>query len=110
VGQRSDLDPDRRRPSRDLPIFVTVNHCSTECVGIHAARRATRVEAVEPIRQGVRACFGAFAEGVASGLALRHDHGSQYVADDFQAELPSSASSRRPGPSVSPKATAAPSG
>ena len=68
-------------------IFVAVDHCSTECVGIHAARRATRFDALEPIRQGVRACFGAFAEGVASGLALRHDHGSQYVADDFQTEL-----------------------
>jgi putative transposase len=68
-------------------IFVTVDHCSNECLGIHAARRATRFEALEPIRQGVRACFGAFAEGVAAGLALRHDHGSQYVADDFQAEL-----------------------
>ena len=68
-------------------IFVAVDHCSTECVGIHAARRATRFEALEPIRQGVRACFGTFAEGVAGGLALRHDHGSQYVADDFQTEL-----------------------
>jgi putative transposase len=68
-------------------IFVAVDHCSTECVGIHAARRATRFEALEPIRQGVRACFGAFAEGVASGLALRHDHGSQFVADDYQREL-----------------------
>jgi putative transposase len=36
-------------------IFVTVDHCSTECIGIHAARRATRFEALEPIRQGVRA-------------------------------------------------------
>jgi putative transposase len=68
-------------------IFVTVDHCSTECIGIHAARRATRFEALEPIRQGVRAAFGAFAEGVAAGLELRHDHGSQYVADDFQREL-----------------------
>jgi putative transposase len=68
-------------------IFVTVDHCSTECVGIHAARRATRFEALEPLRQGVRACFGGFAEGVAGGLKLRHDHGSQFVADDYQAEL-----------------------
>jgi putative transposase len=68
-------------------IFVTVDHCSTECVGIHAARRATRFEALEPLRQGVRACFGAFAEGVAGGLELRHDHGSQFVADDYQREL-----------------------
>jgi transposase InsO family protein len=68
-------------------IFVAVDHCSTECIGIHAARRATRFEALEPVRQGVRACFGAFAADVAAGLALRHDHGSQYVADDFQREL-----------------------
>ena len=68
-------------------IFVTVDHCSTECLGIHAARRATRFEALEPLRQGVRACFGAFAEGIANGLTLRHDHGSQFVADDYQCEL-----------------------
>jgi putative transposase len=68
-------------------IFIAVDHCSAECVGIHAARRATRFEALEPIRQGVRACFGGFADGIAHGLELRHDHGSQFVADDFQREL-----------------------
>jgi putative transposase len=68
-------------------IFVTVDHASTECLGIHAARRATRFEALEPLRQGVHACFGAFAEGIASGLKLRHDHGSQFIADDYQREL-----------------------
>jgi putative transposase len=68
-------------------IFVAVDHCSTECVGLHAARRATRFEALEPIRQGVRERFGAFAEAIAGGLKLRHDHGSQFVAHDFQAEI-----------------------
>ena len=68
-------------------IFVTVDHASTECLGIHAARRATRFEAFEPLRQGVRACFGAFAQGIAGALKLRHDHGSQFVADDYQREL-----------------------
>jgi transposase InsO family protein len=68
-------------------IFVTVDHCSTECVGIHAARRATRFEALEPLRQAVRACFGPFGAGVAGGLELRDDHGSQFVADDYQREL-----------------------
>ena len=47
-------------------IFVTVDHASTECLGIHAARRATRFEALEPLRQGVRSCFGAFAAGIAN--------------------------------------------
>jgi transposase InsO family protein len=68
-------------------VFIAVDHCSAECVGIHAARRATRFEALEPIRQGVREHFGGFAKGVARGLAVRHDHGSQYMADAFQNEL-----------------------
>ena len=68
-------------------VFLAVDHCSTECVGIHAARRATRFEALEPIRQGVRERFGAFKAGAARGLAIRHDHGSQYVSHAFQEEL-----------------------
>ena len=68
-------------------VFVTVDHCSAECVGLHASRRADRFEALEPIRQGVRERFGGFAKNVAGGLAVRHDHGSQYVSHHFQAEL-----------------------
>ena len=68
-------------------VFIAVDHCSAECVGIHAARRATRYEALEPIRQGARERFGSFGKGVAGGLALRHDHGSQYVSDAFQREI-----------------------
>jgi len=68
-------------------VFVAVDHCSVECVGIHAARRATRFEALEPIRQGVREHFGGFATHIAHGLSVRHDHGSQYMSDVFQKEL-----------------------
>jgi putative transposase len=68
-------------------VFVAVDHCSAECVGLHAALRATRFEALEPLRQGVRRHFGAFAQGIAAGLAVRHDHGSQYMSDAFQEEL-----------------------
>ena len=68
-------------------VFIAIDHCSAECVGIHAARRGTRFEALEPIRQGVRHHFGSFAKNVASGLAVRHDHGSQYMSDTFQGEL-----------------------
>ena len=57
-------------------MFVAVDHHSADCVGIHAARNGTRFEALEPLRQGVRQHFGGFAEGVARGLAVRHDHGS----------------------------------
>jgi putative transposase len=68
-------------------IFVAVDHFTAECGGIHAARRGTRFAALEPLRQGIRAHFGAYREAVAVGLALRHDHGSQFMSDLFQAEL-----------------------
>jgi transposase InsO family protein len=68
-------------------VFIAVDHCSAECVGIHASQRADRFEALEPVRQAVRERFGGFAKGAAAGLQLRHDHGSQYVSHDFQAEI-----------------------
>ena len=68
-------------------IFFAVDHCSLECVGIHAATRGTRFEALEPLKQGVREYFGAFAPQAARGLTLRHDHGSQYMSHDFQEEI-----------------------
>jgi transposase InsO family protein len=68
-------------------VFVAVDHCSAECVGIHASRGADRFEALEPVKQAVRRCHGGFGKDVATGLRLRHDHGSQYVSHDFQAEI-----------------------
>ena len=68
-------------------VFVAVDHCSAECVGIHAHALATRFQALEPIRQGVRQHFGGFARAIARGLAVRHDHGSQYMSHHFQKEL-----------------------
>jgi transposase InsO family protein len=68
-------------------VFVAVDHCSAECLGIHASRDANRFEALEPVRQAVRRCHGSFGRDVAAGLRLRHDHGSQYVSHDFQVEI-----------------------
>ena len=70
-----------------VAVFVAVDHCSAECVGIHAALRGTRFEALEPVRQGVKARFGVIGEDAAAGISLRHDHGSQYMSDDFQNEV-----------------------
>ena len=70
-----------------VTVFIGVDHCTLEGIGIHAAKRATRFEALEPIRQGVRQQFGAVSAGIAAGLQVRHDHGSQYMSDEFQAEL-----------------------
>ena len=68
-------------------VFVAVEHANSEIVGIHAAGSANRFEALEPLRQGVNRCFGSIAPDVARGLKLRHDHGSNYMSEDFQAEI-----------------------
>lgn len=70
-------------------IFILVDHCTGECLGIHAARRGTRFEALEPVRQAVRSSFGVFTRDVAAeaGLQLRHDHGSQFISHAFQEEI-----------------------
>jgi len=68
-------------------VFVAVDHCSGECVGSHAARSGNRFEALEPVRQGVLQHFGRIERDAAKGLTLRHDHGSNYMSGDFQAEI-----------------------
>jgi transposase InsO family protein len=68
-------------------IFAAIDHCTAECVGIHAAHHGDRFEALEPLRQGVRDHFGGLAPAIAHGLAIRHDHGSVYLSGDFQTEI-----------------------
>jgi transposase InsO family protein len=68
-------------------VFIAVDHCSGELIGTHASHSANRFEALEPIRQGVTKHFNGMAENAALGLTLRHDHGSNYMADDFQSEI-----------------------
>jgi transposase InsO family protein len=70
-----------------VTVFVGVEHCTLEGIGIHAAKRATRFEALEPIRQGVRQQFGAVSADSATNLQVRQDYGRQYMSDEFQAEL-----------------------
>jgi len=68
-------------------VFIAVDHCTQECIGIHAAVKGTRFEALEPLHQGVQEHFGGYSQEVARGLTLRHDNGSQYCSHYFQDEL-----------------------
>jgi putative transposase len=61
-------------------VFVAFDHCTCECIGIHASLWGDRFEAPEPLRQGVREHFGSFEAGGAEGLVIRHDHGSAYLS------------------------------
>jgi hypothetical protein len=60
-------------------VFVAVDHCTSEYIGIHASLSGNRFEALEPLLQGVREQFGGFEKGITAGLATRHDHGSAYM-------------------------------
>lgn len=68
-------------------VFAAVDHCTGEIVGIHASESGSRYEALEPVHQGVRARFGPIDKDVASGLSLRHDHGTQYTSGAFQDQI-----------------------
>jgi putative transposase len=81
VGNRHDAED--HHPGRPSQCLVAAEHANSEVVGIHASRSANRFETLEPVRQGVHRCFGAIAPGVARGLKLRHDHGSNYMSGDF---------------------------
>jgi transposase InsO family protein len=70
-----------------VPVFICVDHFNTECLGLHANLKANRFEAMEPIRQAIKARFGTFSKDIARGLKLRHDHGSQYISHFFQREI-----------------------
>ncbi len=67
--------------------FVAVDHCVTDVVGWHVAKKGDRWAALEPIRQGVRTHMDDYAPKIALGLGLRHDWGPQYTAHQFQGEL-----------------------
>ena len=44
-------------------VFVVVDHCASECIGVHAAKPGTRFEAVEPLRQGCGRTSGSTRPG-----------------------------------------------
>lgn len=67
--------------------FVAVDHCVTEVVGWHVAKKGDRWAALEAVRQGVQTHMAGYAPRIALGLGLRHDWGPQYTAQQFQAAL-----------------------
>ncbi len=64
-------------------VFAAVEHWNAECVGWHVCKIRSRFAALEPVAQGLGRIYGSNEADVARGLALRMDHGSQYLADHF---------------------------
>jgi transposase InsO family protein len=65
-------------------LFGVAEHWNAELLGWHVSKRGTRFEAIQALGMAVRQQFGHLSAGAARGLALRHDHGSYFMADHFQ--------------------------
>jgi transposase InsO family protein len=65
-------------------IFGVAEHWNAEFLGWHVTKRGTRFEATQALAMAVRQQFGHLCAGAARGLALRHDHGSNFMAEHFQ--------------------------
>jgi putative transposase len=68
-------------------LFGVAEHWNAGLLGWHVARRGTRFEAVQAVGMAVRREFGHLGADAARGLALRHDHGSNFMADHFQKQI-----------------------
>jgi len=68
-------------------LFGVAEHWNAELLGWHVARRGTRFEALQAVGMAVRNQFGRVDAGAARGLALRHDHGSNFMSDAFQKQI-----------------------
>lgn len=68
-------------------LFGVVEHWNAEMLGWHVTKRGTRYEAVQALGMAVRGQFGHLGAGAARGLALRHDHGSNFMSDVFQKQM-----------------------
>ncbi len=68
-------------------LFGVAEHWNGELLGWHVAKRGTRFEAIQAVGMAVCQQFGHLDAGAARGLALRHDHGSNFMSDDFQKQI-----------------------
>jgi putative transposase len=68
-------------------LFGVAEHWNAEMMGWHVAKRGTRYEAIQALGMAVRQQFGHLGAGAARGLALRHDHGSNFMAEVFQKQI-----------------------
>jgi len=68
-------------------VFGVAEHWNAEFMGWHVSKRGTRFEAIQALSMAVRQQFGHLSAGAARGLALRHDHGSNFMAEHFQQQV-----------------------
>jgi transposase InsO family protein len=68
-------------------VFSVAEHWNTECLGWHVCKVGDRFAALEPVAEAIKRSYGRLEKGVASGLRLRIDNGSQYTSDYFLQQI-----------------------
>lgn len=68
-------------------MFSVIDHWNSECLGWHVCKRGDRIAAGEALNQAVSGQYGLSGEGVARGVALRSDHGSQFTSEYYRDHL-----------------------
>ena len=64
-------------------------------MGWHVAKIGDRYAAAHAVGMAVKTVFGVAAGGIARGVALRHDHGSPFMADHFRNQNRNTAAANR---------------
>jgi putative transposase len=68
-------------------IFSVAEHWNAECLGWHVCKVGDRFAALEPVSQAVKTIYGSLSKGIATGLKLRMDNGSQYTSEYFLQQI-----------------------
>ena len=68
-------------------VFIVEEHWNAECLGWHVCKKGDRFAALEPVTQAVKRVYSSIGKGVAEGLKLRIDNGSQYKSDYFLKQI-----------------------
>jgi transposase InsO family protein len=68
-------------------LFGVIEHWNAELLGWNVSKRGIRFDAAQAVSRAVCHQFGHLSAGAARGLALRHDHGSNFMAEHFQKQV-----------------------
>lgn len=68
-------------------LFTVEEHWNAECLGWHVCKNGDRFGTLEPVTEAVKRIYGALNQGIAQGLKLRSDHGTQYTSDYFLEQI-----------------------
>jgi len=68
-------------------LFGVVEHWNAEALGANVTKRGDPYGAAEVVGMAVKCIFGHVDASAARGVALRHHHGSAFMAEHFQKQI-----------------------